>query len=136
MKASDIMTLGAATVRQDGTLLKAVETMVHHSISALPVVDDKDLICGILTEGDVVRATNFFASRFLDLAEPARKKLLGANPVGKFMTMGAITLGPDESVDDALVLMKQHALKHLPVVEDGTILGVLSRADILHALVA
>jgi CBS domain-containing protein len=136
MKASNIMTLGAATVRQDGSLLKAVESMVHHRISALPVVDDKERICGILTEGDVVRATNFFASKFVDMPETERKKLLGANTVGKFMTVGAITLDPDESVDDALVLMKQHALKHLPVVEDGKVLGVLSRADILTALVA
>jgi CBS domain-containing protein len=136
MKASDIMTLGAATVRQDASLLKAVETMVNHKISALPVVDDKERLCGILTEGDVVRATDFFPSKFLDLPEAARKKVLSANPVGKFMTVGAVTVAPDDAVEDAVVLMKERALKRLPVVADGKVLGLISRADILGALVA
>lgn len=136
MKTSDIMTLGAATIRQDASLLKAVQTMVHHRISALPVVNDKGLLCGILTEGDIVRAVDLLPVASLGMPEMTRKKALDAQSVGKFMTVGAITVGPDADVGDAVALMKERALKRLPVVADGKVLGLLSRADILGALVA
>jgi CBS domain-containing protein len=136
MKTSDIMTLGAATVRQDASLLKAVQTMVNHKISALPVVDGQGALCGILSEGDIVRAVDLIPTVSPDLPELARKKALKAQEVGRYMTVGAITVGPDVDVGDAVALMKERALKRLPVVENGKVLGLLSRADILGALVA
>jgi CBS domain-containing protein len=136
MKTSDIMTLGAATVRQDASLLKAVQTMVNHKISALPVVDGQGALCGILSEGDIVRAVDLIPTVSPDLPELARKKALNAQEVGRYMTVGAITVGPDVDVGDAVALMKERALKRLPVVENGKVLGLLSRADILGALVA
>jgi CBS domain-containing protein len=136
VKTSDIMSLGAATVRRDASLLKAVETMVNHKISALPVVDDKGLLCGILTEGDIVRAVDLIPTASPDMPETTRKKTLSAQVVGKHMTVGAITVGPNVDVDEAVALMKERALKRLLVVADGKVLGLLSRADILRALVA
>jgi CBS domain-containing protein len=136
MKASDIMTLGAATVRQDASLLKAIEAMVSHRISALPVVDDKERLCGILTEGDIVRAVDMLPAAALDIPEAARKHALSTNKVGTYMTGGVITVGPDVEVGDAVALMKERSLKRLPVVSNGKVLGLLSRADLLNALVA
>ncbi len=136
MKTSDIMTLGAATVRRDASLLKVIETMIRHRISALPVVDEKGLLCGILTEGDIVRAIDLIPGDLLGMAADARKKVLSGNRVAKFMTVGAVTIGPDAGLDDARALMKKRTLKRLPVVEEGKVLGMLSRADILNALVA
>ncbi len=136
MKTSDIMTLGAATVRPDASLLKAVEVMINHRISALPVIDDKVQLCGILTEGDVVRAADLIPTTLLDLPENTRRKALGGSTVGQYMTVGAITIGPDADADEAVSLMKDRGLKHLPVVADGKVLGMLSRADILASLVA
>jgi CBS domain-containing protein len=136
VKTSDIMTLGVATVRQDASLLKAVQTMVNHRLSALPVVDDKGLLCGILTEGDIVRAVDLIPTVSPDLPEMARKKALNANVVEKFMTVGVVSVGPDAGVEEAVALMKERALKRLPIVAGGKVLGMLSRADILRALVA
>jgi CBS domain-containing protein len=136
VKASDIMTLGAATVRRDASLLKAVETMVNHKISALPVVDDKGLLCGILTEGDIVRAVDLIPTASPNMPEMARKKALSTNVVGTFMTVGAVAVGPDAGLEEAVALMKERALKRLPVMADGKVLGLLSRADTLRALVA
>jgi CBS domain-containing protein len=136
MKTSNIMTLGAATVRQDASLLKAVQTMVNHKISALPVVDSSGLLCGILSEGDIVRAVDLLSVASLDMPEMTRRKALSGQEVSKYMTVGAITVGPDVDVGDAVALMKERALKRLPVVENGKVLGLISRADILAALVA
>jgi CBS domain-containing protein len=136
MKASDIMTLGAATVRRDASLLKAIETMLNHRISALPVLDEKGALCGILTEGDVVRATEFLPVGIFDMPDAARKKALSGAAVGKYMTVGAITVDRDADVGDAVAIMKERALKRLPVVSEGKVVGLLSRADILNTLVA
>jgi CBS domain-containing protein len=136
VKTSDIMTLGAATVRHDAPLSKAMETMVNHRISALPVVDDKELLCGILTESDVVRAISSLPPNLIEMADEDRKKALNLNSVSKFMTTEVITIGPDAPIDQAVALMKDRSLKRLPVVSNGNILGLLSRADILRALVA
>ena len=56
MKASDIMTLGAATIRPDASLSQALRIMIDHRISALPVLDDNRQLLGIVTEGDFVRS--------------------------------------------------------------------------------
>jgi CBS domain-containing protein len=135
MKTSDIMTLGAATVHQDASLLKAVEMMVNHRISALPVVDSNQLLCGILTEGDVIQAIESLPATSLEMPEASRKKTLSAFNVREFMSEQAITVDPNSSVDAAVALMKEKSLKRLPVVADGKVLGLLSRSDILGALV-
>lgn len=134
-KVSDIMTLGTATVRENDTVLRAVELLTDHRISALPVLDDAETLTGILTEGDFLRLNGFHLATLLAKPLEARRKELELSLVREVMTHDCITTGPDTSLYDVIELMDRHALKRLPVVAEGKLVGLLSRSDLLRALV-
>jgi CBS domain-containing protein len=134
VKASDIMTLGAATIRESDTLLHAIELFADHSISALPVLDDAGELTGILTEGDFLRSSGFHLATLLTKPIEARRQELKGSLVRELMTHDCETTSPDTSLYDAIELMDQRALKRLPVVAEGKLVGLLSRSDMLKAL--
>lgn len=135
MKASDIMTLGAATVRESDTALRAIELLNDHRISALPVLDDAGNLSGILTEGDFLRQEGFHFAELLEKPLEMRRQALGSRLVRDVMTHLCITTNPDMTLDDAIELMHRSSLKRLPVVAEGKLVGLLSRSDLLRALV-
>lgn len=135
MKASDIMTVGAATVRESDTLLRAVELFTDHRISALPVLDDEGKLTGILTEGDFLRLSGFHLATVLGKPLEARRRELEGSLVREVMTHDCVTTEPDASLYDVVELMDQRELKRLPVVADGKVIGLLSRSDLLRALI-
>ena len=134
MKASDIMAMGAATVRESDSLLRAVELLTDHRISALPVLDDAEKLTGILTEGDFLRFNGFHLANILSKPPEARRQELELSLVREVMTHDCVTTGPDTSLYDVIELMDQRGLKRLPVVADGKVLGLLSRSDLLRSL--
>ena len=135
MKASDIMTFGAATVRESDTALQAIELLVDHCISALPVLDGAGKLKGILTERDFLRAEAIRPAELLAMPSEARRQELAKLRVDEIMTQTCVTIGPDTSLGDALDVMDRRALKRLPVVSEGKVVGLVSRSDILRALV-
>lgn len=134
-KASDIMTLGAATIHENDSLLRAVELLTDHSISALPVLDDAGKLTGILTEGDFLRLNGFHLATVLTKPLEERRRELERSLVREVMTHDCVTTGPDSSLYDAIELMDQRGLKRLPVLAEGQLVGLLSRSDLLRALV-
>lgn len=134
VKASDIMAMGAATVRESDLLLRAVELLTDHRISALPVLDDAEKLTGILTEGDFLRFNGFHLANILSKPPEARRQELELSLVREVMTHDCVTTGPDTSLYDVIELMDQRGLKRLPVVADGKVLGLLSRSDLLRSL--
>jgi CBS domain-containing protein len=134
-KASDIMTVGAATVRESDTLSRAVELLTDHRISALPVLDDEGKLTGILTEGDFLRLSGFHLATVLGRPLEARRRELEGSLVREVMTHDCVTTEPDASLYDVVELMDQRELKRLPVVADGKVIGLLSRSDLLRALI-
>lgn len=137
MKASDIMSLGAATITPDASLAQAIRTMTNHRISALPVVDRDGHLQGIISEGDFFRRDDRPArlSALFGADADARMKALESRTVDEIMSRDAITTGSDASMEEAIELMERHAVKRLPVVTEGRVVGVISRADVLHALI-
>ena len=137
MKASDIMSLGAATITPDASLAQAIRTMTNHRISALPVVDRDGHLQGIISEGDFFRRDDRPArlSALFGADADARMKALESRTVDEIMSRDAITTGSDASMEEAIALMECHAVKRLPVVTEGRVVGVISRADVLHALI-
>lgn len=135
MKVSEVMTLGTASVRESDTLLKAIELLVDHRISALPVTDDDAKPVGILTEGDMLRQSGFHLVQLLAKSAPARRSELDIWLVREVMTHDCITIGADTPLEDAVERMDRDGLKRLPVVADGKLVGMLSRSDLLRALV-
>src|SRR5215471_18463161 len=143
MKAHDVMTWGAITVGPDEPVLKAARLMLQNRISGLPVVDKEGQLVGMVTEGDFLRrgelGTQRQRPRWLEF-------LLGPGPlaaeyvrssgqkVGEIMTIEPKTVTPDTPLDEIVRLMERHRIKRLPVVQDGKLVGIVSRANLLHAL--
>ena len=136
MKASDIMTLGAATVTPESSLAMAIRCLGDHGISALPVVDRDGKLQGIISEGDFFRkATGAFQLDSLcGVGREARRDVLDLARVGDLMSIEPVTVDGDASLTEAIGLMERHGVKRLPVISNGKLVGLISRADILRTL--
>lgn len=139
MKAGDVMTTGAATVRPDASLAEAARIMVEHRISGLPVVDASGRLVGVITEGDFLRRADQDRPRWISvlLSEPdahITAKQLHDRRVEEAMSPDPISVGVGASVDEVVDLMERHGVKRIPVVGDGKVIGIVSRANLLLAL--
>jgi len=144
MNAADIMTRDVLTVSKESTILDAARTLLRHHVSGLPVVDGNGSLVGILTEGDLLRraetGTQRQRSRWLDLLlGPGRAAAdytaAHARKVGEVMTDEVISIAPDTGLDEVVGLMERHKIKRLPVIANGALIGIVSRADFLGALI-
>jgi CBS domain-containing protein len=143
MKARDVMTRNVISIAPDASVLEALRLMLQHKISGLPVVDGSGSVLGIVTEGDFLRraetGTERKRPRWLEL-------LLGSGPlardyvrsharrVDEVMTHDVETVAEDAQLGDIVTLMEKHRIKRVPVVRDGRIVGIVSRANLLRAL--
>ncbi|MCP9943643.1 CBS domain-containing protein [Streptomyces somaliensis] len=113
----EVMTAGAAAVRPDASLVEAAQLMRAQDIGDV-LVADGDLLVGVVTDRDItVRA----------VAEGADPLTVNAETV---CTPDPVCVGPDDEVATAVRLMRRHAVRRLPVVEDGRPLGVVSLGDL------
>src|SRR5262249_7583987 len=143
MKARDVMTWGAITVEPGESITRAVQLMLQNKISGLPVVNDQGQLVGIVTEGDFLRrgelGTQRQRPRWLEfLLGPGRLAAeyvqASGQKVGQVMTSDSKTITPETPLEEVVRLMERHRVKRLPVVQDGKLVGIVSRADLLHAL--
>jgi CBS domain-containing protein len=143
MKARDIMTSPVMTVEPDVGVLQAVRIMLQRRVSGLPVVDQEGRLVGIVTEGDFLRraetGTQRRRPRWLEfLIGPGRLAQeyarSHARKISEVMTPDPITVGEDAALDDIVKLMEQRQIKRLPVVRGDKVVGIVSRANLLHAL--
>ncbi len=144
MKVRDIMVSPARTVVADATLLDAVRLMVNTGISGLPVVDAEGRLVGMLTEGDLLRRAEIGSERhrprWLEYLIGPRKladEYISTNSraVRDLMSAQPIFVAPDVELDEVADIMAKAMVKRLPVVEHGKIVGIVSRSDLLRALV-
>ncbi len=137
MKASDIMTLGAATTTATSSLAAAIKCMSDHRISALPVLDEEERLVGIVTEGDFFRQDlgPFRLDALVSAEAEERARSLASMTVAEIMSTQPITVDGAESLEEAIAIMEGRAVKRLPVTSNGKLVGLLSRADILRFLV-
>lgn len=104
------------------TVHEAACRMVERNVAALVVVDDGGKLAGIVTERDMTRRV---------LAKGLDAK---ATPVRDIMTKDPDTLAPDDSALEALELMRTRRYRHLPVAEDGTVVGMVSIRDLYETM--
>lgn len=144
MNAADIMTRDVLTLNGETSVLDAARAFLQHHISGMPVVDGKGTLIGVLTEGDLLRRTETGTERhrahWLEvLLGPGRAAadytIANARKVGEVMSDQVVTIAPDTSLEHAVALMERHRIKRLPVMADGKLVGIVSRADLLRALV-
>ena len=135
MKAGEVMTTGAATIRPDATLTDAARLMVDHQISGLPVVDAQDRLVGVITENDFLWPQQ--EPRLVGLLAEGRARVaseLNSRRVQDIMTRDPVTISAETALEEAVDLMKRHGIRRLPVVANGKVVGILSRSNLLLAL--
>jgi CBS domain-containing protein len=113
------MSTGVSAVRPDTTLVEAAQQMRISGVGGIPVLNQEGECAGILTERDIVVRV---------LAEE-REPL--AAIVRDVATLHPVTCAPEEDVAEAAERMREHEVQHLPVCEGGSVVGVLSLADIV-----
>jgi len=145
MQVRDVMTPNVISIVPDATVLTAARTMLEHRISGLPVVDAADNLVGMVTEGDFLRRGEIGTERkrpkWLEfLIGPGRlaSEYVHADGrrVDEVMTTDLITVSEDDALETVVELMERHRIKRLPVMRNGKMVGILSRANLMHALVS
>ena len=141
MKVADVMTVDVVTVDKGTSLRDVAALLTERRISGLPVVDDGRVV-GVVSEGDIlVKERGRTAERrglfgvLLDDRATAELKL-EARTAEAAMTSPALTIGPDRPVAEAAGVMVDEGVNRLPVVDaDGTLLGIVTRADLVRVFV-
>lgn len=145
MHAQDVMTTDVLTVAPDTNVRTIAQSLLDRGISAVPVVDQQGRVMGIVSEGDLMRRTEAGTERHRSwwlglLASPADKARDFAKSHGltakDVMTQPVVTVTEDASLAEIATLLERHRIKRVPVVRDGAIVGIVSRANLLYGLVA
>jgi CBS domain-containing protein len=136
MKAGEVMTTGAATIRPDAPLFEAARLMIQHQISGLPVVDANERLVGLVTENDFLRPGQSGQARLIEMLTKAGtpEDELNLRRVDDLMTREPITISAETPLEEVIALMLRHAVRRLPVVADGKVVGIVSRGNLLRAL--
>ncbi len=116
--AREIMSSPAECVRVDDTIVDAARKMRDLDVGALPICGDDDRLAGMITDRDIV--TQCIAEG-TDLSEVRVQQVADGKP---------ITIGADDSVEEALATMQEHGVRRLPVIDGHELVGVLTQADI------
>jgi CBS domain-containing protein len=134
MKIKDILDKKGAAVRTigpDQTVTEAVSQLCAHRIGALVVLGAGGKIEGIITERDVLHECGELIDR---LSDPARSAASGTRRVRDIMTTSLIIGVPDDTVDYVMGVMTKNRVRHLPVVEDNKLIGIVSIGDLVNAV--
>ena len=141
MRAHQIMTRSVVTVGPDATILEAANTMLQHHVSGLPVVDAAGKLIGIVSEGDFIRrgeiGTQKKRSRWLSFlmgADATQYVREHGRKVSEVMTHDPLTIAEDATLEDIVNAMEANGIKRMPVLRDGKLVGIVSRANLLHAV--
>ena len=147
---SEIMERDPVTVTPETSVEDVVAALREHELPGLPVVDSEGTVWGIVTEADLVlpdqdgdlhipHYINLFGGTVflepLSRFEDRLRKAFAAN-AADMMTRDVDTVGPDTTVREAARLIHETGHNRLPVVEDGKLVGVVTRVDVLGALVS
>jgi CBS domain-containing protein len=144
MNVSDVMTRNVITLMPGHSVRHAAQIMLDHHVSGVPVVEAGTLV-GILTEGDLLRRTEFGlpgarqqAWETANWAAGNARDFVRSHSwrVGDVMSKPVVTVGEDTPLGDVAVLLGTRGIKRLPVLRNGELVGVVSRSDLLRIIAA
>ena len=146
MKARDIMTKEVATVRPETSLAAVAQIMLEYRIGSVLVVDKPGKLCGIITETDfaakergVPFSVHILPQVFSQLLSQEAVELLHdaarTTTAREIMITDVITAAEDTTVDEVAAKMLRHEIEHVPIVRDGSPVGIISRHDLLRILI-
>ncbi|MFQ5776160.1 MAG: CBS domain-containing protein [Kiloniellaceae bacterium] len=145
MLAQDIMTTNVVTVTPDVRVEDIARLLLERSISGVPVVDSAGRLMGIVSEGDLMRRregeTERRASWWLNLlASPEDRAREYVKAHGRraedVMTRDVVSVAEDTPVGEIAQILEKRRIKRVPVLRDGKVVGIVSRANLLHGLAA
>ncbi len=120
--ARDIMTSGVECASADESLVQAAQKLRDLDVGALPICGNDDRLAGMITDRDIV----------------VRGLAAGLDPqttkVGELAEGKPVTIGADDSVEEALATMSKHGVRRLPVIDGHKLVGVVSQADVARHL--
>jgi CBS domain-containing protein len=143
MRAVDVMTVDPVSISPDESIVEAIRLMLQRKFSGLPVVDSAGALVGIVTEGDLLRRAETGTQRkrprwieFLIGSGRLANEYVHASgrKVHDVMTYDVQTVTEDTPLDEIVQQMERHQIKRLPVVRDGKLVGIVTRANLLRAL--
>jgi CBS domain-containing protein len=143
MKAADIMVSNVITVSPDKEVSEVAQILLANRISALPVIDAEGRLVGVVSEGDLIRraeaGTEHARSWWLRLLMGREALAIEyvkehSRRVADVMTRRVISASPDASVSEVASLLERNGIKRVPIVKDGKVIGIVSRANLLQAL--
>jgi CBS domain-containing protein len=143
MQVKDIMTTNVVSIGADEPVVKAARLMLQNRISGLPVIDKEGELVGMVTEGDFLRRGELGTQRrrpkWLEfiigpgkLAEEYVRT--SGRRVEEVMTPDPWTIREDDSLEAVVETMERRHIKRLPVTRGGRMVGIVSRANLMHAL--
>lgn len=147
LTAKDIMTRDPITVSPDTELLNAARLLLEEGVNGLPVLDAQGKLVGIICQSDLIAQQKrlpipsiftlldgFIPLTSMKHLEKAIKKISGTT-VADAMTPNPVTVRPETSIEDVAGLMVDNNFHTLPVVEEGRLVGVVGKEDVLRTLV-
>jgi CBS domain-containing protein len=120
--ARDVMSGGADCVGENETLLDAAKKLAQLEVGAMPICGEDDRLKGMLTDRDIV------VKALAQGKDPAKTR------AGELAQGKPVTIGADDSVDEALHTMAEHKVRRLPVIDGQRLVGVVSQADLAKNL--
>ncbi len=145
MQAKDVMTTNVVTVQIGTGVPEIARLLLKHRISAVPVVDSDQRILGIVSEGDLMRRTetdterrhSWWLEAMLSTEDRAREYIkVHGRKAGDVMTRDLISVTEETPLYEIAGLLEKHHVKRVPVTRDGRLIGIVSRANLLHGFAA
>jgi CBS domain-containing protein len=145
MIVSDVMTRKVLSVTPDETVEHAAQLMLRHGISGLFVVDTKGMLVGVVTEGDLLRRDEIGTERHRPwwlrvLVSPGKQALdftrAHGRKVSDIMTPDVICVDVGTPLEDVVETMEKQRIKRVAATENGHMVGVVARSDLLRALLS
>jgi CBS domain-containing protein len=143
MKAADVMVTNVITVGPDATVQEVAGILLTNRISGVPVIGADGELIGIVSEGDLMRRAESGTGRrrpwWLSVLT-GREVLAGeyvkehSRKVADVMTPQVVTATPDTPLQDIATTLEKNGIKRVPIVKDGKVVGIVSRANLLQAL--
>jgi CBS domain-containing protein len=142
MTIEQVMTRDVITVNPAASIHAAARLMVDHGVSGLPVVADDGTLVGIISEGDLIlrhtrRAQRPWWRAFFENPEQVAREYQKAagTTVAEVMTHPVVSLSPAWGIETAAAIFQNRRIRRIPVVRDGHLVGIVTRADLIKALV-
>jgi CBS domain-containing protein len=143
MRAGDVMVRDVVTVRPDTDVAEAIKLLAEHDVSALPVLGEAGNLAGMLSEADLIHRVEIGTEKHRPWWQEA---VTGASTlaadfakshgkrVGEVMSTGVISVSEDTPLSEIAALFERKRIKRVPVVKEGRLVGIVSRANLIQAL--